>query len=172
MRTIILALAATLFAQCAPRSVAQPPMTTVYVVRHAEKLEPANPDSPLSPEGEARAQELAKTLGKAGVQHIHVTSKWRTQQTAAPLAKQLDLELLIMEPGAVTELVAHIRAEDQGRVVLVVGHSNTVPDIVMALSGTDVGGIPEERFDRLFKVVIAPDGKSTVEELRYGAPTP
>ena len=147
-------------------------MTTVYIVRHAEKLDPANPDTPLSPDGEQRAQALAARLAKAGVQHIHVTSKLRTQQTAAPLATQLDLEPVIMEPGAVAELVAHIKAEDQGKVVLVVGHSNTVPDIVKALSGTDVGGIPEERFDRLFQVVIAPDGKSTVEELRFGAPTP
>ncbi len=112
------------------------------------------------------------TLSKAGVQRIYATLKLRTQQTVAPLAKELGLEPVLLDPNAVEELVARIKAEDSGRVVLVAGHSNTVPAIVKGLSGTEVDGIPEERFDRLFKVIIAPDGTATVEELRYGVPTP
>ncbi|MBL0126844.1 MAG: histidine phosphatase family protein [Flavobacteriales bacterium] len=147
-------------------------MTTIYVVRHAEKLDPADPDTPLSPEGEARARDLASTLARAGVQRIYATTRLRTQQTVAPLAQQRNLVPVILEPAATEELVARIKADDRGMVVVVAGHNNTVPVIVQGLSGVVVDGIPEDRFDRLFKVTIAPDGKATMEELRYGVPTP
>ncbi len=147
-------------------------MTTIYVVRHAEKLDPTDPDTPLSPAGEERAQALSSTLAKAGVQRVYATTRKRTQQTVAPLAALRRLEVEVLEPGAVEQLVARIKTEDVGRVVLVAGHNNTVPTIVQALSGKAIDGIPEERFDRLFKVTIAPDGATTLEELRYGAPTP
>ena len=162
----------SLFVQCAPRAVAQETVTTVYVVRHAEKLDPSDPDSPLSPEGQVRARELAKTLARAGVQRIYATTKLRTQQTVAPLAEQRDLELVLLDPGAVDELVRRITTDDAGMVVVVAGHSNTVPNIVKGLSTVEVAGIPEERYDRLFKVVISADGKAKVEELRFGVPTP
>ncbi|MBP7407144.1 MAG: histidine phosphatase family protein [Flavobacteriales bacterium] len=162
----------SLFLHCAPRSMAQETVTTVYVVRHAEKLNPSDPDTPLSPEGQVRAHELAKTLARAGVQRIYATTKLRAQQTVAPLAELRGLELVLLEPGAVDELVQRITTEDVGLVVVVAGHSNTVPNIVKGLSMVDVGGIPEERYDRLFKVVISADGKAKVEELRFGVPTP
>ena len=162
----------SLFLQCAPRALAQETVTTVYVVRHAEKLNPSDPDTPLSPEGQVRAHELAKTLARAGVQRIYATTKLRTQQTVAPLAELRGLEVVLLEPGAVDELVQRISTEDVGLVVVVAGHSNTVPIIVKGLSMVAVGGIPEERYDRLFKVVISADGKAKVEELRFGVPTP
>ena len=152
--------------------MAQETVTTVYVVRHAEKLNPSDPDTPLSPEGQVRAHELAKTLARAGVQRIYATTKLRTQQTVAPLAELRGLEVVLLEPGAVDELVQRISTEDVNLVVVVAGHSNTVPNIVKGLSMVDVGGIPEERYDRLFKVVISADGKAKVEELRFGVPTP
>ena len=161
-----------LFAQCAPRMLAQPPMTTVFVVRHAEKLEPSDPESLLSAEGEARAAALAAHLAEAGVSRIYATTKVRTQQTAGPLAKARAIEPVVLDPYALDELVSRIRTEDGGRTVLVVGHSNSVPDIVRRLSGTGIDGIPEHIFDRLFKIVIAPDGTATLEQLRYGVPTP
>lgn len=161
-----------LLARCATTSAVAQGSTVVFVVRHAEKLDPADGNSPISPAGEERAQELANTLGKSHVQRIYATSKLRTQQTVAPLAKKLGIEPVILEPGATGELVGRIKADAEAKVVLVCGHSNTVPDIVKALSGIAVDGIPEERFDRLFKLTIPADGKATVEEMRYGAPTP
>lgn len=162
----------SLLARCATSTALAQGSTVVFVVRHAEKLNPADGESPLSPEGEERAALLASTLAKIHVQRIYATRKVRTQQTVAPLAKAFGLEPVIMEPGAVDELVARIKGEDKGMVILVCGHSNTVPDIVRKLSGIEVDGMPEDRFDRLYKVVIAPDGKATMEEMRYGAPTP
>lgn len=161
-----------LFTQCAPRTLAQPPLTTVFVVRHAEKLEPADPDSPISPEGEERARALAALLAKAGVTRIYATTKLRTQQTVAPLAAAREVEPVVLDPFATEDLVWRIRNEAKGEVVVVCGHSNTVPGIVNALCGQDIDGIPEEVFDRLFKVIITPEGGATLEQLRYGAPAP
>lgn len=160
------------FICCAPKAVVQGQPTVVYVVRHAEKLDPADGNSPLSPAGEERARALARTLNDGGVQRIYATTLQRTQQTVAPLAEQLGLEPILLQPGATDELVARIKADDRGMVVLVAGHSHTVPGIVEGLSGVAVDGIPDGRFDRLFKVTIASDGRSALEELRYGPPTP
>lgn len=165
-------IAAATLLHCAPRAVAQSPVTTVYVVRHAEKLNASDPDSPLSPEGEARAQALAKELARANVTSVYATEKLRTQQTVRPLARRNGLEVVVLDAWALEELETRIRKDDKGEVVLVAGHSHTVPQIVKRLSGVEVDGIPEERYDRMFKVTIAPDGVATLEELRYGAPTP
>jgi len=168
----IAAVSLFLFSHCAPRLAAQAPMTTVYVVRHAEKLEPANPDSPLSPAGEERARALAALLAKAGVTRIYATTKLRTQQTVAPLAAARGIAPVVLDPFATEDLVWRIRNEAKGEVVVVCGHSNTVPGIVNALCGQDIDGIPEEVFDRLFKVVITPEGGAALEQSRYGAAAP
>lgn len=145
-------------------------MTTIYVVRHAEKLDPADRDSPLSAVGESRAKALADRLAKAGVSRIYATTLIRTQQTVAPLARARSIEPELLEPFALDSLVTRIRTLDQGQVVLVAGHNNTVPVIVQRLSGVEVDGIPEDVYDRLYKVTIAPDGAASVEQLSYGEP--
>jgi broad specificity phosphatase PhoE len=157
--------------QCAPPAHAKLRSTVVYVVRHAEKLDPADRDSPLSPAGMERAEALAGTLAQSGVQAIYATTLQRTQQTVAPLAEREGLVPVLLDPAATEELVRLIRNGNEGQVVLVAGHNNTVPTIVLALSGTAIDAIPEDRYDRLFKVSLAGD-VATVEELRYGKPTP
>ena len=148
-----------------------PNRTTVYVVRHAEKLDTSS-DTPLSSVGEERATALADRLGDANVQRIYATTLLRTQQTVDVLAKRLDLVPALVEPEAIVELVARIKAEDRGKVVLVAGHSNTVPAIVQGLSGKTIDAIPESQFDRLYRVVIEENGSAEVEVLQYGAATP
>jgi len=146
-------------------------MTTIYVVRHAEKLT-SDFDTPLSPAGEQRAEALAERLADAGVQQIYATTRQRTQRTVGPLATRLGLVPLVMEPGAVDSLVQRIKRDDVGKTVLVAGHNNTVPQIVLGLSGQAVDAIPETVFDRLFQVELRTNGEATVTVLQYGAPTP
>ncbi len=148
-----------------------PTMTTIYVVRHAEKLT-SDFDTPLSQVGEARAQALAEKLADIGVQRIYATQRQRTQQTVAPLAERMKLEVVVLEPNAVDSLVRRIKQEDRGRVVLVAGHNNTVPAIVQGLSGQAVDPIPEQVFDRLYRVELPEQGPGTVTVLNYGEPTP
>jgi phosphohistidine phosphatase SixA len=161
---------------CLPFVVnAQPTDTTrstlVYVVRHAEKLDPADPDSPLSPEGQARAEDLVCKLSSCGVDRIYATTLRRTQETVAPLAARVGGTVITLPPDATTELVRRIQA-DPGHVVVVAGHSNTVPGIVKALSGVAVDGIPEHRFDRLYMIELPTTGPPRLQQLTYGKPTP
>src|SRR5256714_4446556 len=68
------------------------PVTTVILVRHAEKIiDPNNPDVDLSPAGQARAQEIVRMFGDAGINAIYATQYKRTQQTVKPLADKLGL---------------------------------------------------------------------------------
>lgn len=171
--TYACALVPLLFLGCASSTIttSTSDMTTVYIVRHAEKLNTES-DTPLSPAGEERAIALADRLADAKVQQIYATTRLRTQQTVGVLAKRLGLEPVLLDPGSTGDLVTRIKASDHGKVVLVAGHSNTVADIVNGLSGKAVEALPEDRFDRLFRVDIMADGTAEVAEMRYGAPTP
>src|SRR5512138_1042300 len=74
------------------------PVTTVILVRHAEKkLEPGNPDPDLAPAGEARAQELARMFGGAGINAIFATQFKRTQQTVKFLSERTGVPVTILD---------------------------------------------------------------------------
>ena len=146
------------------------PVTTVILVRHAEKkIEPNNPDPDLSPEGVERAQEIARMFGEAGVNAIYATQFKRTQQTVKPLADRTGVPVSLLDANQTDELVKCIQTELRGKTVFIAGHNNTVPAIVSTLSGDTYPVIPESEFDNLFVVTIYRFGKAKVVKLRYGA---
>jgi broad specificity phosphatase PhoE len=141
---------------------------TVFLTRHAERAggggAMAN-DDPISPAGRERADLLARMLSDAGIQKIFVTEYKRTQETAAPLARKLNLVPEVSKSPA-----AAILAMKSGA-VLAVGHSNTLPEIITALGGPAIPRIAEDEFDNLYILTI--DGKNvTLARLHYGAPRP
>src|ERR1051325_267050 len=72
-------------------------VTTVIIVRHAEKIIDANnPDVDLSPAGQARAQELARMFGDAGISAIYATQYKRTQETVKPLSDKTGVPVTIV----------------------------------------------------------------------------
>src|SRR2546423_13341003 len=131
------------------------PVTTVIVIRHAEKIiDPNNPDPDLSPAGQARAQELARMFGDAGIKAIYATQYKRTQQTVKPLAEKIGVPATTIDAKNTPELVKQIRAQHNGEVVFVAGTNNTVPEIIAALGGPQLPVIPETEFDNLYVVTI------------------
>lgn len=147
------------------------PVTTVILVRHAEKnIEPNNPDPELSPAGQARAAELARVLGSTPIDAIYATNFKRTQQTVKPLADKLGLVPSVIDAKSTTDLVNRIVSANRGQTVLVSGHSNTVPGIVKALGGGSWPDIPDNEYDNMFVVTIYQFGKAKVVKLRYGSP--
>lgn len=149
------------------------PITTVIVVRHAEKnIEPSNPDPDLSPLGQARAQELARMFGDAGVKAIYATQFKRTQQTVKPLADRLGLTANVEDAKNTQELIRQILTTHRGQVIFVAGHNNTAPEIVKALGGGDFPVIPENEFDNLFIVTVYRFGRAKVVKLKYGSVSP
>ena len=146
------------------------PVTTVIVVRHAEKnIEPDNPDPDLSPAGQARAQEIARIFGDSGVQAIYATQYKRTQQTVAPLASRLNLPMTSVDARQSEELTRRILSNNRGQTVFIAGHNNTVPQIVNMLSGENYPQIPESEYDNMFIVTIYRFGKAKVLKVKYGA---
>lgn len=146
------------------------PMTTIILVRHAEKnIEPANSDPDLSPAGQARAQELVRMFGDAGIKAIYATQYKRTQQTVKPLADKVGLPVTSIDAKNTAELVKQIRAQHNGEVVFVAGHNNTVPEVIAALGGPRLPVIPETDFDNLYVVTIYRVGKAKLLKMKYGS---
>lgn len=86
--------------------------------------------------GLARANELAHVLSDAGATKIVVSHLQRTQQTAAPSAGHLGLTSVVVPAAAVNSIAGLVRSGSGS--VLVVGHSNTVPDVIDSLAGTSI----------------------------------
>jgi 2,3-bisphosphoglycerate-dependent phosphoglycerate mutase len=149
------------------------PVTTIILIRHAEKIiDPNNADPDLSPAGQARARELVRMFGDAGINAIYATQYKRTQQTVKPLADKLGLPVGQVNSKNTAELVAQIRSQHAGQVVFIAGHNSTVPEIINALGGPQYPVIPESEYDNLYIVTVYRTGKAKVVKMRYGAPMP
>ena len=173
-------VAAALLAGCAPvqRQTTSGPdqsgTTTVVLVRHAEKAAEPAADPPLTAAGEARAQALVNAVADMPVHAILSTDFARTRATAAPLAARLGLvpELVDARARDHARLVAEgILAHHRGETVVVVGHSNTVPDIVAALGAPKPTAICDSEYDNLYVVRVPATGAATVERRHYGVPS-
>jgi broad specificity phosphatase PhoE len=153
-------------ALAAPR-FADTTVTTVLLVRHAEKNTGlVGADPPLTAAGTLRAQELARVLGDAGLTAIYTTPYLRNRQTADPVARRVGLVPRVIHDTDST--VTAVRAEPAGSRVLVIGHSNTVPQIVARLTGDSIA-IGEGEHDLLYVVTLPPRGRTSLMRLRYGA---
>jgi len=149
------------------------PVTTVILVRHAEKvIDPNNSDPDLSPAGQARAQEIVRIFSDAGINAIYATQYRRTQQTVKPLADKLGLPVNQVNSKSTADLLAQIRSQNSGQVVFIAGHNNTVPEIIAALGGPTFPTIPETEFDNLYLVTVYRTGKAKVVKLKYGGSLP
>lgn len=140
----------------------------VIVVRHAEKI--SETDQRLSEAGRARAQRLAAMLKDARVTAIFVTDTERAKDTAQPLADARKLTVQLYDVGSekvnARALAAKVRSEHVDDIVLIVGHSNTVPAIVSALGCRDPVTVAADEYDNLF--VVLPKGKNaSLLRLRY-----
>ena len=144
-------------------------VTTIILVHHAERdTTLIGPDHPLRAVGVLRAQALVHTLGASGISAIYVTPWLRNRQTALPLATALGESLTVVDE--IAETVHRLRTRHFGRTVLVVGHSNTVPEIITALTGRPFPTPGRVAYDGMWVVSLARDGRASLVTLRYGAP--
>ena len=127
---------------------------TVLIVRHAEKMANAGSDPDLSAAGVARANALAAVAQHAGVEAVYVTQFKRTKETAAPLhVPMIVVPVNLSAPGDYPRRLADaIQSRFEGKVVLVVSHSNTVPAIVEQLAHVKVPPLADADYGRLYIV--------------------
>jgi broad specificity phosphatase PhoE len=148
---------------------------TIYIVRHAEKAAADSAatmmknDPPLTEAGKQRAEALKELLKEKKIAYIFSTNTLRTRSTAEPTRAYFDLVTEIYQPAPDSTFIGRILSLNKN--VLIVGHSNTVDDLVNKLCGeTKIpADLPDTAYDNLF--VITKNGKKFVfENLKYGQP--
>ncbi len=157
---------------------AKPPVdssTTYTIVRHAEKATVAGADGifdakdpPLSTVGQTHAAALASALRNAAVYAVYATPFKRTQSTAQPSAADHGLKVSSYAPNLpIHEFVAQLQASAKPGAVLVIGHSNTVPEIVAALCHCPAPSLSDADYGDRFDVRVDADGRASLTHLRY-----
>lgn len=139
---------------------------TVLLVRHAEKVDESD-DPPLSDAGRQRAEALAKLLAQSGISAIYTSQYQRTIQTAAPLARALGLQPTVVQAKAPDEVVARLRQMNPDQVALVVGHSNTIPEIAAKLGASRPMTTEEIEYGLLLLLAPGPEGRCRMMRLRF-----
>jgi broad specificity phosphatase PhoE len=149
--------------------------TTIIFVRHADKAVETADDPGLSPAGQRRVAELTRQLVDAdvvaGIDAIYSTPFRRTQETVRPLADALNLEINTYDPVDTEAILEHILKKHKGKIILVVGHSNTVPVLIANLGASKkVPPIAEDEYDNIYIISIPWFGKTKTIRLRFGEP--
>jgi len=142
--------------------------STYYVIRHAERVNSPSMsvDVPLSESGKLRAEALKKALSGKKITQIYSTNYNRTKATVAPIAEERNLRIQLYDPRD-TSFVSRLKKISKAN-VLVVGHSNTIDDIVNQLAGRKEipGDLPDSQYGDLYVIRIK-GNKTTVEKKSY-----
>ena len=155
-----------------PAPCEQEAITTLLLVRHAEKAASIWEDPGLTPSGAARADELAYILKHVKLDAVYSTPFKRTKMTASPTAKEKGLEVKLYNTKEDGFLKKVIR-EFHGGTVLIVGHSNTIPRMANALEGRPIySDLDDATYDNLFIASVPAEGKAVLLRLRFGDRTP
>jgi len=165
---IALLLGCVAFATTSPATAQK----AVILVRHGEKV--SETDERLTEAGHARAARLAAMLKDAGVKAIYSTDTERTRGTVQPLADALGLKVQIYDTGTGMKsqydskpFIEKLRKDNAGEVVVVAGHTNTLPDLLKSLGCPGEFKIASDEYDNIFIVVPKGDGTATLVRLRY-----
>ncbi|MDP2414280.1 histidine phosphatase family protein [Daejeonella sp.] len=131
--------------------------TSVWIVRHAEKdmKNPSDPDPPLSIDGQERAKELAALLRPKRLLAVYSTPFKRTMQTAQPTAYARGLTVQTYDPADLEAFAASVLRQHKGGAVLIVGHSNTVLELVEAFGiKRPIEALSDDVYDYVFNVAV------------------
>ncbi len=149
--------------------------TTIIFVRHAEQTSHDDADPSLSDAGKRRVAELTRQLADAdvvaGIDAIYSSSYKRSTETVQPLADRLDLPINIYDAADTEAVLETILKTHKGEIIVVVGHSNTVPVLIANLGASkNVPTIARGEFDNIYIISIPWFGKTKTIRLRYGDP--
>jgi 2,3-bisphosphoglycerate-dependent phosphoglycerate mutase len=149
--------------------------TTIIFVRHAEQTAFQEDDPSLSEAGKRRVAELTRQLVDAdvvaGIDAIYSTPLKRSQETAQPIADALNLPINTYDAADTNSVLERILKKHKGKIILVVGHSNTLPILIANLGASKkVPRIAEREFDNIYIVSIPWFGKTKTIRFRFGEP--
>ncbi len=149
---------------------ADSPLTTVILVRHAEKNpHPAGGDAGLDTKGLLRARELARVLESAGVSAIYASQYDRARRTGAPLGEAIGDSVRVYDANHLDVLALRILAEWRGRTVLVIGHGDTIGPTIEALTGQALGKHEPVPYDGMWVLTLRDGDGYKLLRMKYGA---
>ncbi|MGA9573881.1 MAG: histidine phosphatase family protein [Lysobacterales bacterium] len=125
---------------------------TLYLVRHAEKLADDGDDPALTNAGRHRSEQLANWLRDKGITDIWSSDYRRSRDTARPLASSLGLDLTLYDPANLPALARVLRENRHN--ALIVGHSNTTPDLARLLCVCFIRDMDDSDYDQLIVITI------------------
>ncbi len=146
----------------------------VWVVRHAEKdtKNPKDQDPDLSEIGAKRAEALKKELKGQRIDSIFSTDYKRTKLTGFPLADITGINIKTYDPSKVDVLIKSLKMNAQGKKILIIGHSNTVLEIIEAFGGKrPLDKLTDNDYSYLFSLTIK-GNKVDVKTEKYGDKEP
>jgi broad specificity phosphatase PhoE len=150
----------------AQNSLLDKDVATLIFVRHAEKADDGTRNPPLTKEGEERAIRIMNILKKSykNVDAVYSTEYKRTELTASPTAKEFDLAIQKYDPRTPNVFIKTLLKDYKGKVVLIVGHSNTTPFLVnILLDENKYAQLDESAYNEIFIVKASDIGKAKVE---------
>jgi len=168
MKKILLILFVALLVQ---QSAIAQKAVKIWIVRHAEKLavDPQDKDPELSELGQERSQALLKELRGKNIDSIFVTDFKRTKLTGFPLADKIGIALKTYDPAQIKQLAKEWSLNARGKNLLIVGHSNTVLEVIEAFGGKrPMPALTDDDYDYIFEVTVKGD-KTEVSVGNYGA---
>lgn len=144
--------------------------TTVFVVRHAEKVD-ASEDPDLSADGRERARLLRDMLRSVPLSAAYASKYKRARQTVAPAAEAQKVAVTIHETGEIPGLAAALRAaavDSVDRYVLIAGHANTTAQWIRELGGPPDIELLDHEWDNFFVITLGSGGRARFLRLHYG----
>ena len=133
---------------------------TLYLIRHAEKVQDGNSDPVLTETGKQRSENLADWFSDRQIENIWSSDYKRTRDTAKPIASKLNIDLTIYDPRNLPKLTESLKTNQKNAIV--VGHSNTTPELARLLCNCEIADMDEFEHDRVIVVLIS-DHETWVE---------
>ena len=153
----------SIFNSCQPR---QEKSTSLILIRHAEKILASGNDPQLSTKGWQRANELVHIFDAVDIDAVYASPYRRAIDTARPLATAKQLEILHYDPNELVSFAQELLKTHQGETVVIVGHSNTTPQLTNTLAGTEYSDLEETEYDWLYFVEMSTFGTTKVKKLK------
>ena len=143
---------------------------TLYLVRHAEKQPDGSRDPLLTESGKQRALHLADWFQDRDIEDIWSSDFNRTRNTAEPTLSRVGfsepgVKLRIYNHGELVPLSKNLLKRQQNAIVI--GHSNTTPELARLLCHCVIDDMDDSEYDRLIVISVAGD-KKDVKTLRQG----
>ncbi len=166
-RYLVIFVWAIIFGQSCSVKSQHPSLTTLYLLRHAEKAQDGGKDPALNELGKQRALRLMNLLEEVDFKAIYTTDYLRTKNTVAPLADRKNISIKIYDAHD-KGFLHEILGENNDANYLIVGHSNTIPGLVNHLTGKeDFRQLEENEYDKLFVVTLVELGVAKVQVLKF-----